>query len=634
MNKKVQNCITQLKEIDKQIGVLLKEKKLVEHRLINNVRGQKFEEKNEQSFNGFSFEQIYIFDNQCRYIYVSTLAANRIGFTPAQMIGKHWRDLDLSPEIMLPFEENFKKVLKTGITLIAETKSDHKLYNYFLYKLVPIWDETNHVFAVLCLVKDITDRTKVEEALKESNEKFRKAFEYASIGMALVTPEGRWLKANQSLCQIVGFSKMELLTMNFQDIIHPEDQEITLKYKNLLLSGKICSYQLEKRYLHKLGKTIWVRASVSLIRDHQDNPLYFIYQIQDITRSKQAEWELQLSEQRFAKVFKVSPNLIFISRLEDGKYIEVNDSIVKITGYTREEMLGRTAYELNIWVSDKDREKITEILKQKQSLSNFEFQFRIKSGAIRTGLLSAELLEINGQMCILGVVNDITERKKFEEEMLQVDRLNLVGQLAAGLGHEVRNPLTTVRGFLQLLGKKKECAQYNKYYELMIQELDRASSIISEFLSLARTKPVDLKMTSLNRILESLYPLIESNALLTDKQVEMHLKSIPGLFLDEKGIRQMILNIAQNGLESMDTGGKLLLKTYLEDGEAVLAIRDEGPGIPAEVLDKLGTPFFTTKEKGTGLGLATCYSIAERHNATIKIDTSSRGTTFFIKFKL
>jgi PAS domain S-box-containing protein len=228
---------------------------------------------------------------------------------------------------------------------------------------------------------------------------------------------------------------------------------------------------------------------------------------------------------------------------------------------------------------------------------------------------------------------DTTERKLFEKELARLDRLNLVGELAASISHEVRNPMTTVRGFLQVLSEKPECQPYHDYYELMIQELDRANSIITEFLSLAKNKPIQLKRINLNQILHVIKPLIEANAMMFNQSIEIVSKRTPKLKLDEKEIRQLILNLVRNAMEAMEAGGRVTIKTYCEDEKVILSVGDNGPGIDPTILDKLGTPFITTKTSGTGLGLPVCYSIALRHEAMIEVKSSKAGTTFLVKFK-
>ncbi|MBV9959946.1 MAG: PAS domain S-box protein, partial [Acidobacteria bacterium] len=142
------------------------------------------------------------------------------------------------------------------------------------------------------VVRDITERKRFEEALQENEARFRGAFDYSSIGMALVYPDGRWLRVNRSICDIVGYTAEELLAIDFQTITHPEDLEKDLEYVGQMLSGEINSYQMEKRYIHRLGHTVWATLSVSLVRDAKQEPLYFISQIQDITERKQIEGEL------------------------------------------------------------------------------------------------------------------------------------------------------------------------------------------------------------------------------------------------------------------------------------------------------------------------------------------------------
>lgn len=236
---------------------------------------------------------------------------------------------------------------------------------------------------------------------------------------------------------------------------------------------------------------------------------------------------------------------------------------------------------------------------------------------------------IDSALC---TARDITELTHLKQELTRLDQLNLVGEMAASIGHEVRNPLTTVRGFLQLFSRKPEFSSYKDHFGLLIEELDRANGIISEFLSLAKNKPLKLEQQNLNTIINAISPLIRSNATMSNKTLSLQLGRIPDLLLDEHEIRQLILNLVRNGLESMPPDSIITIRTFTENNCVVMAIEDTGSGIEPELIEKLGTPFFTTKDAGTGLGLAICYSIVSRHKASIKVTTSSSGTTFFIKF--
>jgi two-component system sporulation sensor kinase C len=239
----------------------------------------------------------------------------------------------------------------------------------------------------------------------------------------------------------------------------------------------------------------------------------------------------------------------------------------------------------------------------------------------------------NGDLTVLqGIIRDITTRKNLEKMTSMLDRMNMVGSMAATVAHEIRNPMTTVRGYLQVMGGREKYQTDKESFKLMIEEIDRANSIIREYLSLSREKLANLEKRSLNTIIEALFPLIQADANSSKVYVSLDLTAIPELLLDENEIRQLLLNLVRNSIEAMPEGGNLAIHTFQENGNAVLSINDQGSGIPSHILDNLGTPFITTKDTGTGLGLPICYQIVHRHNANIKINTSHEGTTFFVMF--
>lgn len=224
------------------------------------------------------------------------------------------------------------------------------------------------------------------------------------------------------------------------------------------------------------------------------------------------------------------------------------------------------------------------------------------------------------------------EKQENALELARLDRLSLIGEMAASIGHEVRNPLTTIRGYLQLFRNKQEYTHHREHFDMMIGELDRANSIITEFLSLAKNKAVRLERCDLNEVLKHIVPLIQASALAAGKEVVLVLKNVPVIEADEGEIRQMVLNLTSNALDATTPGGRVTVGTYRDKNRAVLFVSDTGTGIPEEIYSRLGTPFLTSKEKGTGLGIPICFRIAERHNAKVKIETGARGTTFRVRF--
>lgn len=236
----------------------------------------------------------------------------------------------------------------------------------------------------------------------------------------------------------------------------------------------------------------------------------------------------------------------------------------------------------------------------------------------------------------VALVCDFTGNGRLDEETARLERLYLAGQMATAMAHAIRNPICSARGFLELAGLREEGdgSWYRHYSSAAIKELDRANAMIREFLSLARDKPVNKAAQNLNSLVEKVLPSLKRAAAVSSVEVKTDLQRIPDLLLDGEEVCQLILNLAHNGLEAMSSGGRLTIRTYLEGKEVVLAVEDIGAGIKNNVLEQLGTPFFTTKEVGLGLGLPACYCIAYRHDATITVDTGPGGTTFYVRFVL
>ncbi len=225
--------------------------------------------------------------------------------------------------------------------------------------------------------------------------------------------------------------------------------------------------------------------------------------------------------------------------------------------------------------------------------------------------------------------------ENLQSELERLDRFHLVGQIAAGIGHEIRNPLTTIRGFLQLLSAKDDCLRYEHYFKLMIDELDRANTLIGEFLSLTKNPPANFVFRQLNDIIMAVSPLLTADATLQDKLILLDLcPNLPNLFLNSSEIRQLIFNLVRNALEAIEPEGKVVIRTYTRESEVILSVADNGSGMTPEQIAMVGKPFVSTKADGTGLGLTICHNIATRHHAKITVTSSVKATTFFVHFPI
>jgi PAS domain S-box-containing protein len=469
--------------------------------------------------------------------------------------------------------------------------------------------------------------------LMRSEDRYRTIFENSGAATIIIDSDLKVIMANRECERIFGIKKEEIEgSKNWTEFILEEDfKKIKKCHSNRMIEPVSAPNNYEISIFTKDGHIKYLYATVEIIPDTNNTAVSLF----DITERKHSEEALRQSEKRFYKIFNNSPDIINIIKMEDGRYIDVNKKYVEILGYTYDEVLGRTPEELNIWLDENQiHETFFKVLSKQGNINNYEIKLRTKSGSIITALCSTEIINLNDEICWLNVMKDITGEKRMEAEMARLDRLNLVGEMAAGIGHEIRNPMTAVKGYLQLFQEKKEFVKYREQLDLMVEELDRANSIITEYLSLAKNKATDLKRRSINKIIKSIYPLLQADAIKEDKTIELDLEDTPLLLLDEKEIRQVIINLVRNGLEAMQPGGNLFIRTVHEGREVVLSVQDQGTGISEEILQKLGTPFFTNKENGTGLGLAVCYGITARHNAAIGVDTGPMGTTFQVRFNI
>jgi signal transduction histidine kinase len=249
--------------------------------------------------------------------------------------------------------------------------------------------------------------------------------------------------------------------------------------------------------------------------------------------------------------------------------------------------------------------------------------------------VTAGLKAVPGQQSAgyLFIGYDMTELQALRDEIGRMERLSLVGQMAASITHEIRNPMAVIRGFIQLLNERSASEQQS-YYRIVMEELDRVNGIINDFLSLAQNRMVEKRLCSLHDILVEIEPLIRADANMRGQEVELILcDHLEPLELSSKEIKQLVLNLARNGMEAMQAGGVLTIESADLPDSVQLRVIDQGVGIPPDRLERLFEPFYTTKTDGTGLGLPLCYSIVERHNGKIVAESAvGKGTAFIVSF--
>jgi PAS domain S-box-containing protein len=342
-------------------------------------------------------------------------------------------------------------VLHKGTEMIAQGRLDYKVGTKAsdeIGQLSRAFDQmttslNQSMTSIDVLNKEITERTKAEEALRKSEERYRDLFDNASELIQSIDPQGKFVYANKAWHDSLEYDESEMADLTFMDIIHPDYLEHCENIFQRMMAGEAIP-RVEAVFVSKNGNLIQVQGDVTA--QYENNEIVATRGIfHDVTESKKAAEALQESEEKFSIAFHSNPNAMCISRIEDGVFIEVNESFTRDNGYTRDEAIGHSSAELNIWVNSNDRKRIMEKLKKEGKVLEEEYLARTKSGKIRNMLFSAGRINVAGQDCLIGVSTDITERRQAEEDLRESQEFNT--SLLENAPHQivVINPDTSIR---------------------------------------------------------------------------------------------------------------------------------------------------------------------------------------------
>ncbi|PEN47449.1 PAS domain-containing sensor histidine kinase [Bacillus wiedmannii] len=346
----------------------------------------------------------------------------------------------------------------------------------------------------------------------------------------------------------------------------------------------------------------------------------------DITHLKAIEDQLKQQTSELELIFKALPDLCFLTEA-DGTIIDYKAGSPSKFYVPAQAFMGKKFFEvLPSPVAQQFQEAIHQV-KEKGTNVIVEYPLTI-NGSV--DFFEARCLPLLHDKIMI-IVRDITERKKTEELLNKSDTLAAIGQLAAGVAHEVRNPLTVIKGFIQLFQINKE--DQEKYFDLMLSEIERIEAILQEFLSIAKTDEINTEQKKIYQIYNNVVSLMNTKAIMTNIQVELYAdnKDI-SIECSENQLKQVFINILQNSIEAMPDGGKITIHIKeINDEGVIIHVIDEGIGIPEDRIKRLGEPFYSTKEKGTGIGLMLSYKIIESHQGNISIMSEvGVGTTVTI----
>ena len=496
----------------------------------------------------------------------------------------------------------------------------------------------------IAVYDDITARRAAEQALSQSEERFRRTFELAGSGLAHVSLDGRFLRVNPRICEILGYTKDELTGMTVKQISHPADRDLADAPRARVMAGEMDSARLEKRYLRKDGAVVWLAIAIALERDAAGRPLYAISVLDDITSRKHAEEALRQSEELFRKTFELAASGVAHVSLE-GRLIRVNRRLTEMLGYTEQELIGRSVKEIS-YADDRDLTDAqrAQIRSGERESMRFEKRYLRKNGDLVWVSLGVALVRdaFGTPQYEIAMFDDITERKHAEaalhEAHEELKRSNSeLEQFAYVASHDLQEPLRMVSSYTQLLGRRygeKFDADAKEFMAYIVDGATRMKQLIEDLLAYSRVGthgkefrevevevPVRRAVTNLRSAIE------EAGAAVT-------WDPLPSVMADEMQLTQLFQNLIGNALKFRSASvPRIHVFVAKRDADWHFMVRDNGIGIEAQYFERIFMVFQRLHNKaeypGTGIGLAICKKVVERHGGGIWVESRpGEGSAF------
>lgn len=597
-------------------------------------------------------DAIFLADAETGVILDANRKAEQLTGLPAeQLIGMHQSQLH-PPEEAERYREIFRKHLQGGGMISTNLVVRHRDGREIPVEIGASIIEHGHRRIVHGIFRDITDRLQAEETLRLQSA----ALESAANGILITTRDGVVIWVNPAFTRLTGFAPDEIVGQNVRLLKSGEHPpEFHARMWETILAGNVWQGEVVNR--RKDGQTYVQEQTITPLRDRHGEIQHFIAIQQDITERKRMETELRDSRQRFERIFLSNPEAITITSRTDNRFLEVNDSFLVPLGFTREEVLGRTPLQLGLYADQKDRERLLETLREQGCLRNFECRIRGKAGRVLDVLLSAELMQLGDEPCLLTIANDITRWKQqqaeLEERLRRAQKLESIGTLAGGVAHDFNNILTVIQGHVCLLLAEEDLpAVCSESLRQVSEAAERAANLTRQLLTFSRKQPMQRRPIDLNEVVGTLTKMLRR---IIGEDIGLEIRCAPRLPLvlaDVGMMEQVLMNLAINARDAIHARqlvgetGVLVLGTETVMAQAprsqpgldrplnqyvCLKVSDNGAGIPAEIRDRIYDPFFTTKDvgQGTGLGLATVHGIVQEHGGWIDVESRiAHGTTF------
>lgn len=559
------------------------------------------------------------------------------GYEEEELLGQNHNILNSGYHTQ-EFFKNLWKTIGQGEIWKGEIRNRAKDGSYYWVDttIVPFLNNKGKPYQFVSIRSDITDRKIAEEnvinTLKDIKD-IKFALDQSSI-VAITDAQGKITYVNDKFCEISKYNEEEIIGQDHR--ILNSGYHSAEFFKNLwktigngdVWKGEICNRA-------KDGSNYWVDTTIVPFLNSKGKPYQYIAIRTDITNRKSTEVHLKETLKEISD-FKFALDQSSIVAITDARGIitYVNDNFCKISKYSNEELIGQDHKILNSGTHSKSFFKELWKTIGNGQVWKGEIQNRAKDGTLYwVDTTIVPFINEHGKPYqYLAIRNDITEKKRTEEIVHRQDKLAAVGQLAAGVAHEIRNPLTSMKGYTEFLSLDETDPQRKEFLDIILEEIDRVNNIVEEFMVLAKPKMIELEEKNIIPIIKNVVSLLEFEA--RKKNVKLQLdcqEEIIQVECDENRLKQVFLNFIKNGIEAMPNGGDLIVKTSVNDNNVQISIQDTGIGISEEKLKKLGEPFFTTKKNGNGLGLMVSFKIIESHNGRVYVESElNKGTTFNI----
>ncbi len=646
---------------------------ITEYRTILNTK-EKSERRFKSIFDHSPFSIVINDMEDGRYLDVNDAFAKSTGFSREEALRMDSADFtDLTSEQCRAIRGT---VRQGGVfnREIESRRSDGKTA-HVLFSSVPVpYGDTD---AILSMILDITDKKRAELALAESEKKYRDIFNNAPVGIFRSTLDGYFLDANPRLARMFGYESSAHIIREARDIardIYPRPQARET-FLNALRRNPVGA-TMEVEFKRRDGTPLYGIMHASLQTKETGEASYLDGTIEDITERKRAEEALKASERIFSELFMLSPDCIVLSNLETSRIIQVNEAFLAMLGYDRAEVLGLTRDELGLHSDLRQLEMLTEQVRQHGKFHNVEMQFYHKDGRSSTHLVSAKTIMISGQAALMSISRDVTEMRKIQAMMVQSEKMVSLGGIAAGVAHEINNPLGIIVQAAQNLKQRSRpdfakniqaagelgldmaavdrymrARKLDEFIEHIQQAAVRASEIITRMLLFSRKSESRRQACDVRKIINEAVALARNDYDLKKaydfKQIVVSItveEPVPDILCTETEIEQVILNLLRNSAQAMAEVSPALREPKIDiqvrvNGEFLrIEVHDNGPGMPPDVQKRIMEPFFTTKPPGvgTGLGLSVSYFIITKgHGGHFSVFSElGKGTVFFIDLPL